>query len=57
MSGRCRSCDSIMEEWEMKTIDPLTSQYTELCHQCMGNVEIFDYGELSIDQLTTEDPL
>ena len=35
MSGRCRSCNAILEEWEMKAIDPLTGTYTELCDECV----------------------
>ena len=35
MSSRCKSCNAILEEWEMKTIDPLTGTYTELCDECI----------------------
>ena len=35
MAGRCKSCNDILEEWEMKTIDPLTGTYTELCDECV----------------------
>ena len=35
MAGRCKSCNAILEEWEMKTIDPLTGTYTELCDECV----------------------
>lgn len=34
MSGRCKCCNAILEEWEMKTVDPLTGTYTELCDEC-----------------------
>lgn len=35
MAGRCKSCNAILEEWEMKTVDPLTGTYTELCDECV----------------------
>lgn len=35
MSGRCKCCNAILEEWEMKTVDPLTGTYTELCDECV----------------------
>ena len=35
MAGRCKSCNDILEEWEMKTVDPLTGTYTELCDECV----------------------
>ncbi len=35
MSSRCKSCNAILEEWEMKTVDPLTGTYTELCDECV----------------------
>ncbi len=35
MSGRCKCCNAILEEWEMKTVDPLTETYTELCDECV----------------------
>jgi len=35
VAGRCKSCNAILEEWEMKTVDPLTGTYTELCDECV----------------------
>jgi hypothetical protein len=56
MSGRCKSCDSLLEEWEMKMVDPATSKYTEFCVICLEEGDIFeDWVEL--DNITTEDPL
>lgn len=56
MSGRCRACDSILEEWEMKMIDPATNKYTELCTICLEDNDIFE-GFTDIEIITTEDPL
>ena len=42
MSGRCRCCNEVLEEWEMKTIDPLTGTYTDLCDVCIQPIELFD---------------
>jgi len=50
LSGRCRACDDIMEEWEMKAIDPLTGTYTELCSVCITDDFPEDYSEISFDE-------
>ena len=52
MSGRCRSCNAILEEWEMKTIDPLTGTYTELCDECVKE----DLFEDDLWENPTHDP-
>lgn len=52
MSGRCRSCNAILEEWEMKTIDPLTGTYTELCDECVKE----DLFEEDLWENPTHDP-
>lgn len=52
MSGRCRSCNAILEEWEMKTIDPLTGTYTELCDDCVKE----DLFEDNLWENPTHDP-
>ena len=52
MSGRCRSCNAILEEWEMKTIDPLTGTYTELCDECVRE----DLFEDDLWENPTHDP-
>lgn len=61
MSGRCRACDAIMEEWEMKAIDPTTGTYTELCDQCIQLAENPDYesewDSISLDSISTEELL
>jgi len=35
MSGRCRSCNSILDEQEIKTKWPGTNDYTNLCFNCL----------------------
>lgn len=58
MSGRCKSCDAILEEWEMKAIDPLTGTYTELCDQCLSDPEVaFEFAEIDLDFIKQEDIL
>ena len=52
MSGRCRSCNAILEEWEMKTIDPLTGTYTEFCDECVKE----DLFEDDLWENPTHDP-
>jgi len=52
MSGRCRSCNAILEEWEMKTVDPLTGTYTELCDECVKD----DLFEDDLWENPTHDP-
>lgn len=42
MSGRCKCCNDILEEWEMKSIDPLTGKYTELCDICIKEDSFID---------------
>ena len=49
MSGRCRACDSILEEWEMKAIDPLTGKYTELCDCCITTAEESEINWIGVD--------
>lgn len=56
MSGRCKACNSILEEWEMKTVDPLTGTYTELCDQCVVDIEP-EFEQLDLDLLIPEDIL
>ncbi len=36
MSGRCKSCDCIMSEYDMKQKWPGSSDYTDLCEYCLG---------------------
>lgn len=58
MSGRCKSCDSILEEWEMKMVDPSTQRYTELCSVCIVDEFIEDdLLQLDLDLLSKEDTL
>ena len=50
MSGRCKCCNSILEEWELKSIDPLTGTYTELCDLCINESD--DYEDFGISPET-----
>ncbi len=52
MSGRCKCCNAVLEEWEMKTIDPLTGTYTELCDECVKE----DLFEDDLWENSTHDP-
>lgn len=58
MSGRCKCCNDILEEWEMKTTDPLTGTYTELCDACVNDDFIVDdLLQLDLDLLSKEDTI
>ena len=46
MSGRCKSCNCVLTEYEMKLKD-FDGMYTELCHFC--------YDELNILENSIED--
>ena len=35
MSGRCKSCDCILFEDEMKTKWPESDEYVDLCNRCL----------------------
>lgn len=34
MSGRCKSCDSVLSDEDMCYKDYKTGEYTELCYKC-----------------------
>jgi hypothetical protein len=34
MAGRCKACNSVLTEQELKTKYPDTNTYTELCDKC-----------------------
>jgi len=34
--SRCKACDVIMNEFEMKRIDRATGDYSELCSNCLS---------------------
>ena len=58
MSGRCKCCNDVLEEWEMKALDPLTGKYTELCDACIVDYFIEDdLLQLDLDLLSKEDTL
>ena len=34
--SRCKACDTIMNEYELKRIDRITGDYSELCSNCLS---------------------
>lgn len=52
MSGRCRSCNTVLTEEEMTAIDPLTAQYYDMCFRCSG---LGEEGEDEFDIIDNED--
>lgn len=34
--SRCKACDVIMNEYELKRIDRVTGDYSELCANCLS---------------------
>ena len=39
MSSRCKCCNSILTEEELKLIDPMSKSYTTLCMYCLEKSE------------------
>jgi hypothetical protein len=44
MSGRCKSCDEIMSEQEMRTHNPENGAYLELCFNCLTETKLAEEG-------------
>lgn len=42
MSSRCKGCNSILTEEELKQIDPMSETYTVLCYYCLDRSESID---------------
>jgi hypothetical protein len=44
---RCKACDILMTDEELKKLDKLTGEYTELCSDCeeVSNYALYDYEE------------
>ncbi len=38
MAGRCRACDAILSEKEMKRKHAITGEYMDLCTRCLREV-------------------
>jgi hypothetical protein len=34
--SRCKACDVILNEHELKRKDPMTDEYLDLCHECLS---------------------
>jgi hypothetical protein len=34
--SRCKACDVIMNEYELKSIDRITGDFSELCSNCLS---------------------
>ena len=34
--SRCKACDTIMNEYELKRIDRITGDFSELCSNCLS---------------------
>lgn len=57
VSGRCKCCNDVMEDFEMVAIDPLTGTYTELCTNCLSE-DVFDVlEEIPLEYVKEEDLL
>lgn len=52
MSGRCKACDKIMSDEEMKTMWPGTTDYVELCGYCLASDNEEDNDWLDLDTET-----
>lgn len=56
MGGRCKCCNSVMEDWEMVAIDPMSGTYSELCACCMSD-DFNDQQDVNLEMLSEEDVL
>ena len=32
----CKACDKVMNEWELRKIDPFTGDYADMCTNCLS---------------------
>lgn len=57
MSGRCRACNSFLEEFEMVRTWPNSSEYCDLCTDCLNSIsDIEDDGDcLQINEIGFEE--
>ena len=57
MSGRCKACNSVLDESEMTTKWPGTDEFCDLCGHCLDKVTddsedtFWDTDMISIDDL------
>ena len=53
VSGRCKACNCIMSEQDMKNKWPNTNEYTDLCYLCLDIAhnpdDLWDDDDLDID--------
>ena len=59
MAGRCKACNSVLTEQELKTKYPDTNTYTELCDKCSDlSDEYYDILEyINPDTISSKDIL
>jgi len=50
MSSRCKGCNSILTEEELKQIDPTTNTYTALCMYCLERCDT-SYEERTMPEM------
>lgn len=48
MSGRCRSCNTVLQPEELCYKTPIDNQYTDLCFRCLS---LGEEGEEDFDDL------
>lgn len=44
MSGRCKSCDNILTDIEMRQKNPENEAYLELCFDCLKETKLSEAG-------------
>ena len=52
MMSRCKACDTILNEHELKRKDPETDEYTDLCYECLdeSNRAIYEFDGVLDDE-------
>lgn len=44
MSGRCKSCNAILTDQEMRQKNPESELYLELCYNCLEETKLAEAG-------------
>ena len=55
MSGRCRSCDSVLTDDEMVAKWPGTISYIDMCFVCLSKSEIEEPDQMNLDLISVEE--
>lgn len=51
----CKACDKLMNEWELKKIDPFTNDYADLCSSCLSSSYRVFFDDITEEDSTIND--